>query len=150
MRTVTVLFTLLAWSIASPSMAQKEITVRMSDLPPAVRQAVDTETKGATVKGLSKEVEKGQTFYEAETLVNGRSRDILVDASGKVVEVEEQIDPKDAPTAVRAALQNKGTLLRLESVKHGDKPVTYEALVKNKAGKRSEIALDADGKPVGR
>ena len=54
-----------------------ETPVKITDLPPAVRQRVDKETKGATLRGLSRETEKRKVYYEAETTVDGRSRDNL-------------------------------------------------------------------------
>src|SRR5258705_3186743 len=63
--------------------ADKKITAQ--DLPPAVAKAVQDETKGATIKGYSKEVEHGKTMYEVETTLNGKSRDLLFDAAGKLV-----------------------------------------------------------------
>src|SRR6266480_2153799 len=94
-------------SIAAQSTEPPEQKVRMKDLPAAVQKAVQQETAGARLKGLAKEVEHGQTFYEAETVVNGRTRDVLFDASGKVVEIEEQILPTEAPAPVMAALAGK-------------------------------------------
>jgi uncharacterized membrane protein YkoI len=126
--------------------AAAERKVQMKDLPPAVRTAVEAETKGATVKGLSREVEGGKTFYEAETVVNGKTRDLLFDAAGKLVEVEEELALDAAPAPVRTALSGRGKVLKLESVTKGS-IVTYEAQVQ-KNGKKSEVALDADGKPV--
>ena len=60
------------------------------DLPPAVQKAVPGETKGAQIKGYNQETEKGKTYYEVETMLNGKSRDVLFDASGALVEVEEE------------------------------------------------------------
>ena len=56
--------------------------IKMKDVPPAVQKAVHEHTKGAELKGLSKEVENGKTFYEVETVVNGHSRDLLLDKTG--------------------------------------------------------------------
>ena len=69
----------------------KESTVQLKNLPPAVRATVEAETKNATIKGLSKETEKGKTVYELESLVNGRTRDLMIDAAGQVYLVEEQL-----------------------------------------------------------
>jgi hypothetical protein len=63
--------------------------VQMKDLPEPVQKTVQEQTRNAKLRGLSKEVDHGKTFYEAETTVEGRSRDILIDASGAIVEVEE-------------------------------------------------------------
>ena len=54
--------------------AAPEKKLDMKSLPPAVRATVERETVSATLKGLSKEVEKGKTQYEVETMVNGRTR----------------------------------------------------------------------------
>ena len=127
--------------------SEGETKVQLKSLPPAVRATVETETKSATLKGISKEKEKGQTVYELETVVDGRTRDLMIDASGKVYEVEEQIDPTKAPDAVRSALEAKGSIVKLESVL-GNGRTTYEGQVTTKAGKTITMEIDADGKPL--
>jgi uncharacterized membrane protein YkoI len=96
---------------------------------------------------VSKETEKGRTQYEVETLVNGKSRDLLVDPSGKVIEVEEEIAVESVPAAVQDALRQRGKVLKLESVTRNG-TTTYEASVQAKTGKKSSVSLDAQGKPV--
>ena len=125
----------------------QEAKVQLKNLPPAVRATVEAETKNATIKGLSKETEKGKTVYELESLVNGRTRDLMIDSAGKVYVVEEQLDADKAPLPVRSALEAKGTIVVLESVLENGK-TTYEGQVKTKAGKKLTMELDADGKPV--
>jgi len=125
----------------------KEAKVQLTNLPQAVRATVEAETKNATIKGLSKETEKGKTVYELESLVNGRTRDLMIDSAGKVYVVEEQLDADKAPPPVRSALEAKGTIVVLESVLENGK-TTYEGQVKTKAGKKLSMELDADGKPV--
>jgi uncharacterized membrane protein YkoI len=124
-----------------------EAKLQLKDLPPAVRTTVEAETKNATLKGLSKEKANGKTVYEVETLVNGRTRDLMVDAAGKVYEVEEQLDAARAPVPVKAALEAQGQIVVLESVTTNGK-VHYEGQVKTKAGKTVSLELDADGKPI--
>ena len=123
-----------------------ETKVKMSDLPAAVQKTVQEQTKNAQLKGLSKETENGKTFYEAETMVNGKSRDILVDATGTIVEVEEATTLDGLPAAVKTTLEKaaaKGKIVRVETVTKGSE-VSYEAVV-NKNGKKSEVAVAADG-----
>ena len=118
----------------------------LKNLPPAVKATVEAESKGATVKGISSEKEKGKTVYELETLVNGRTRDLMIDAAGKVYLVEEQLDVDKAPAPVKAALQANGTIVTLESVM--EKGTThYEGQVKTKTGKKVAVEVGADGKP---
>src|SRR5262245_49317560 len=140
---------IVAGGLARPAAAQPEPPeqkVKMKDLPAAVQKAVQEQTAGARIKGLAKEIEDGQTFYEAETVVNGRTRDVLFDVNGRVVEIEEQILLSEAPAPVQAALAGKGKLLILEKVSKGGQ-IAYEAHVSNK-GKTTEIVVDAAGKPT--
>ncbi len=124
-----------------------ETKLKMEDLPAAVRQAVSEQTKSAELRGVSKEIEKGKTYYEAETMVNGRSRDLLIDGTGHVVEVEQEVDLSSIPEPARNALQKRagsGKVTKVESVTKGS-TVTYEAVIENH-GKKSEAAVSADGK----
>ncbi len=138
--------TVFAVLLAATVLAAEEKRIQAADLPPAVRAAMDQETKGATVKGYAREVEAGKTMFEVETTLNGRSRDLLFDASGALVEVEEAVDLATVPAPVKSALEARGTVLSVEKVTRG-KTVTYEGTVR-KDGRKSEIAVDAAGKPT--
>jgi len=121
--------------------------VKMEDLPPAVQKAVKEQTRTATLVGLSKEVEKGKTMYEVETKVNGKTRDLLLDSTGAVVEVEEEIDLNSVPAAAKAAIEKKadgGTIKKVETVTKGSS-VSYEAAIRTKARKNIEVGVNADG-----
>ena len=123
----------------------------MKDLPKAVQATVQEETQGADIVGLSKETDQGKTIYEVETKVKGRTRDMLIDAKGTLIEVEEEIDLASLPAAVQAEVKKsigKAKLIKLESVANGAKVSTgYSALVES-AGKQSEIEMGLDGKPL--
>jgi uncharacterized membrane protein YkoI len=121
-----------------------EKRIKKTDLPPAVLKTAEEQAKGASVKGYTKETEDGQTFYEVETVAGGRIRDILIDTSGKLVEVEEQRDLGSVPAPVKAALQKSGKVLKVESVTRRG-TVTYEAVVQS-SGKKSEVNVDAGGR----
>jgi len=119
----------------------QEKKIKRADLPPAVEKTVAAESAGATVKGFSTEKEKGETFYEAELVVNGHSKDVLIDASGAVVEVEEEV------ALGLQAKAGKGKILKVESLTKKGKLVAYEAKVDTN-GKKSEIQVGPDGKPL--
>lgn len=139
----TMLLTVLA-------LAQDEKKIKRSDLPPAVEKAVVEQSQGATIRGFSQETEKGQTFYEAELMVNGHSKDILMDSAGAVVEVEEQIPTESLSPAVHQGLQAKagsGKLVKVETLTKKGKLVAYEAQVLTN-GKKSEVQVGPDGKPL--
>ena len=129
--------------------ADKETKVKMQDLPAAVQAAVKEQSKGATLRGLTKEVENGKTLYEAELRVDGHGKDVTFDADGKIVSVEEEVALESIPAAAREAIQKavgKGKLLMLELVTEGGS-VFYEAHIRS-GGKTSEVKVDASGKTV--
>jgi hypothetical protein len=106
-----------------------------------IEKAVVTQSQGSTIRGFSQEKEKGQTFYEAELMVNGHSKDILMDEQGNVVEVEEQVAIDSLSPSVGAALQSKagsGRIVNVESLTKKGKLVAYEAQVRT-SGNKSEI-----------
>jgi hypothetical protein len=140
----------IAGTVIANSAIAQEKEIKRSELPPAVEKTVAAQSARATIKGFSKEVEKGQTYYEAEMLVNGHSKDILMDATGAIVEVEEEVTLDALPAEVKAGLQakaGKGKLVTVESITKKDKLVAYEAKV-TKGGKRIEVQVGPDGKPL--
>jgi uncharacterized membrane protein YkoI len=139
----------IALSLSTLLFAQEK-KIQRADLPPAVEKTVAAQSQGATIKGFSQEKENGQTYYEAEMAVSGHSKDVLIDPAGAVVEVEEQVALDSLPAAVKDGLQakaGKGKILKVESLTKHDKLVAYEAKVQTD-GKKSEIQVGADGKPL--
>jgi uncharacterized membrane protein YkoI len=144
---------LMIAGLAAAGMAaaqEQEKKIKRSDLPLAVEKTVAAESAGATIKGFSKEKENGQTFYEAEMTVNGHTKDMLIDANGTVVEVEEEVALDALSPEVKAGLSakaGKGKITTVETIKKRDKLVAYEAKV-NTNGKKSEVQVGPDGKPL--
>ena len=122
--------------------ADKKLQVK--DLPAAVQKTVQEQTKDATLVGVSSEKEGGKTVYELETKANGKTRDLLIDAAGKVIEVEQEVSIDSVPPAVKTALEARGKVLKVETLTKGT-TVSYEAQIENK-GKKSEVAVDGNGK----
>jgi hypothetical protein len=136
--------------ICALNASAQEKRIKRSELPPAVEKTVAAQSAGATIKGFSQEKENGVTYYEAEMIVNGHTKDISMLASGEIAEVEEQVELDALPAAVKAGLlakAGKGRITKVESItKHG-KLVAYEAQV-HRNGKHSEIQVGPDGKPL--
>ena len=132
------------------ALAAQERKISRRDLPAAVARTAATESHGAKVRGYSAEKENGQTLYEVELTVNGHHRDVLIDTTGTVVEVEEQVKLADVPAVVRDSLRaaaGMGRVTGVESVTKSGRIVAYEARVNTK-GKRSEVSVDPDGKRI--
>jgi len=142
--------TMLASLILSVPMLGQEKKIKKEELPAAVQKTADEQSKGATVRGYSMEKENGKSIYEVQLTVNGKSRDVSIDAGGAVIEIEEQVDFASLPDAVQAGLKKKavaGKILSVEALTKKDKLVAYEAVVET-AGKKREIQVGPDGKPL--
>lgn len=148
LRTHVVLFGTLA--LLAPCSSAQEKKIERSDLPAAVQSTVAAESRGAVIRGFAMENENGQTYYEAEMTVNDHGRDVLIDKSGAVVEVEEQLPFESLPASVREGLQvkaGKGKIVKVESITKHDRLVAYEAMVLT-GTKKSEVQVGPDGKPL--
>jgi uncharacterized membrane protein YkoI len=142
--------TALASLIISVPALSQEKKLKREELPAAVQKTADEQAKGATVRGYSTEVEDGKTIYEVQLTVNGKTRDVSMDAGGAVIEVEDQVDFASLPDAVQAGLKKKagaGKILSVEALTKKDKLVAYEAVVET-AGKKHEVQVGPDGKPL--
>ncbi|HVH72863.1 MAG TPA: hypothetical protein VNB49_17380 [Candidatus Dormibacteraeota bacterium] len=129
----------------------QEKKIKRSDLPPAVEKTVADVSKGATIKGYSEETENGKTPYEVEMVVKGHTKDVELDPSGGIVEIEEEAAMDSLPANVKAGLAAKAAgakILKVETLTKGGKLVAYEAKVQSAAGKKSEIQVGPDGKPL--
>jgi hypothetical protein len=147
-----VLAAVVAGLAAFSTVRAQEKKIKRQDLPAAVEKTVAEQSKDATVKGFSTEVEKGKTFYEAELVVKGHSRDILMDAHGNIVEIEEEVAMDALPAAVKEGLTKaagSGTISKVESLTKNGKLLAYEAVVKT-GTKRSEVQVGPDGQKLAR
>lgn len=123
--------------------------ISKSQLPPKVQAAIKGQTAGSQILGYSKEFEDGRMTYEVETRRDGKGRDLSFDSEGRLLEVEQQIRMSDVPAPARRALEQhtRGEkIIKVESDTQGNK-VSYEATVVKENGKRTEIAVNADGTP---
>ena len=73
------------------------------------------------------------------------SRDLVIDSSGALVEVEEGMTLSDVPEPVRKSAGKIGKIVTAEKVTRGT-ILSYELTVE-KAGKKSEHAFMPDGTP---
>jgi threonine dehydrogenase-like Zn-dependent dehydrogenase len=130
--------------------AQAEAHVPCKTLPAAVLHQAKVEAVDATIRGCVKDKEDGKLTYEVETLKDGRSRDILFDASGTVLEVEQEVAAGSLPPAVSDAIAraaNGSKVGKVESVTRGGVIASYETTIMKK-GRRQEIAFSPQGTPV--
>ena len=58
---------------------------------------------GAEIKSVGAEMENGKTVFEIETMLRGHSRDLVVDATGQVIKVEEEVEMRRGTALVKTA-----------------------------------------------
>src|SRR5262245_19426012 len=133
MKSFTIVLILgVVFSAARAQETEKKIS--RAQLPPPVEKTVSRESEGATIKGFASETEHGQQFYEASLILNGHTKDILMDPRGNIVEVEEQVTMDSLPASVQDALKRlagSGTVTVIESLTKTGRLVAYEAHVKH-------------------
>ena len=89
-------------------------------------------------------------MYEAELILNGHTKDVLMNKDGDVVEVEEEVPFVSLSDSVKQGLQakaGKGNLGKIESLTKNGKLLAYEAKVTT-GNKKSEVQVGPDGKPL--
>jgi uncharacterized membrane protein YkoI len=126
-----------------------ESKLKVEDLPAAAQKTVKEQTQNAKLVGLGKEKEGGKTVYELETMVNGKSRDLMIDSTGAILSVEDEVALDSIPAAAKKAIQEKaagGKIAKVETVTKGSE-VSYEAAYTSKGGKKAEYGVNADGTP---
>lgn len=146
------LFTTLAFVVASLvcatvlASAQGEQKINAKDLPGAVAAAFQKAYPNAKIKGASKEAENGKTLYEVESVDGKINRDLLYNADGTCVEIEEAIPVKALPDVVANALKKafpKGKVLKSEKLTKS-KTIQYELVIQS-GEEKHEVVFDTKG-----
>ncbi len=105
-------------AVTQTAYGQEKVITR-KQLPAAVDSAVTALMKNATLRGLSVEREKGHTYYEAESRSGGYNSDVLMDSTGTVVEVEQQVSLDGLSANLQAALKKEagdGRITKVEAL----------------------------------
>lgn len=122
--------------------------ISRKNLPRAVEVTVARESKGATIKTIGTEKEHGVVAYELELMVDGLSRDMLIDKRGNIMEIEQEVSMDSLSDEVKSGLNaaaGKGTITKVVSLSKKGKIVAYEAAVTN-GKRRTEVQVTPNGK----
>jgi len=134
--------------VAGIAVAGNDAKISLDQVPAKAREALLKLANGNPITEVEREKEHGKVFYEAEWLVDGRETEAKVTADGDLVELEEVVDAKDVPAAVKAVVAKKfpaGAKIEYEKVMI----VVYEveAMIN---GKEREIMVLPTGKIMGK
>ena len=86
-------------------------------VPPAVLKAFHQAYPGATISATAQQRDANQTVFRVESVDKGRRRVVLYDSGGKAIEVAEQVDEKDLPQPVAAAMHSHPRAIYVSGVK---------------------------------
>jgi hypothetical protein len=75
-------------------------------LPPAVKKAFEQAYPRATISATAQQREGKRTLFRVDSVDAGRRRVVLYDAIGAVVEVAEQVEERELPRPVVAAIRS--------------------------------------------
>ena len=135
--------------LVGTTVSAQEQEVSCEDVPMAVHATFAQAYPKATIKGCAKEVEEGETVYEIASIEGETGRDVLYQADGMVIVIEETIDVGTAPDPVQQALHKMypdGAISLAEKIMR-DATVLYEFRVKNNDTLK-EIVFDSSGTEV--
>jgi hypothetical protein len=77
-----------------------------TSLLPAILKAFEQAYPGATISATSQERHNGKTAVRVQSVDKGRRRSVLYEPGGAVIEVAEQIEEKELPAPVAAAMRS--------------------------------------------
>jgi len=146
----TCLIPLVLSAFTALTLTAQEHKIARSALPPVVEKTVQANTQGATVKGFATEIEAGKKVFEAETIVNGHTRDLQIAFNGTLNEIEEEVALESLPPAVQKGLAAKAAtakITKVESLTKHDKLVAYEATTL-KGTKKGEVQVGPNGETL--
>lgn len=139
----------LSGLLATAALADEK-KIEVEDLPKVVLQSARKAYPEAKIVGASKETEDGETIYEVEMKLDGKSIELEIDDEGEIEAVEKEIEVEDLPRAViKAARLNfpKGKIEKVEEVTDEHDKVVYELTIADK-GKSIEVVMSPNGKVV--
>jgi len=123
---------------------EEEDELSLEQVPDAAREAILRAAKGAKIEEVERETENGLTLYEAEWRINGRKCAVEVTADGTVVELEESVNIKAVPAAVRRAAES--AFGKTAGLKAEKKTITLYELEGRIGQKKREVLISPTGK----
>lgn len=92
----------IAWALLiAASGSASAIKVKKTELPEAVREAVDHAAPGAHIAACWRLTGDGDATYEVDLKVDGRKKGVVIAADGKVLTVQEEVRWEDLPRPVQ-------------------------------------------------
>lgn len=89
--------------LTAASFAQAPTT---ATLPPEVKSAFEKAYPGAAISSVTQERDNNRAVLRVDSIQSGKRRIVLYDVNGTVIELAEQVEEKDLPAPVAAAMHS--------------------------------------------
>ncbi len=139
--------------LISAAAAQEKIEA--DKLPQKVKDSLKTRFPGYMVTQATKELENGEVIYDVEMTVNGKKHEMDCKEDGTIVDIQNEIDPKDLPAAALNAIKAKypGSTIKEvgEILVVKDKKETrdhFEVIIETADKKETELTVSLDGNKI--
>ena len=122
-------------------------TIPLDKCPAKVQETLKKEAEGGELGEIVKQTEDGKTTYEAEIAKNDKAISVSVDAEGKLVLKQEEVDLAQCPAPVQATAKKEaegGEVAGIAKETKGE-AVTYLVGI-FKGEKLIALIVDAEGK----
>jgi uncharacterized membrane protein YkoI len=146
---VALALTLALMSGAVAARDDDDTTVPLDQLPREVVAAIKGKFPTAKLVSAEKGTDAGKPVFEVEIEVKGRTVEVTLTPAGKIVEIDREIDAKELPAAVTAALRKRFPRFEItdaSEVSRDDKVVSYWVEVTTRDKRKHELTFDPSGK----
>ncbi len=86
-------------------------------LPASVAKAFQQTYPSATISTVVNEIDNNRSAYRIESVDQGRRRAILYEANGSLIEVADQVEEKELPAPVAAAMHSHRRAIYVSGLK---------------------------------
>ncbi len=123
------------------------VTVKLTDLPSSLQQAIQSHVGDGTLDEITKVVEDSETSYDVDITRKGKERSFTVSTQGELLE-EEVFFGELSPQLKKGIHSHvgKGTINDIEKVHDGDE-ITYDVEI-TRDGKTRDFTVDGKGQLV--
>jgi hypothetical protein len=123
-------------------------SIKLAELPTAVRETATRQQADGTLLRLEKINREGAVVYETEFSSGGAKRIVLINSDGKIVEIRQPVNLDKVSRTARAVIESsvgKGKLISLESVKTDAGIVAAYQVRFEVEGKKTILRVRPDG-----
>jgi hypothetical protein len=129
--------------------------IEADKLPQKVKDAIKARFPGHVVTQATKEVENGEVVYDIEMKVGGKKHEMDCKEDGTIVDIQNEVDPKDLPAAALNAIKARhpgstikevGEILVVKDMK--ETRDHFEVVIETVDKKEMELTVSLDGSKI--